>query len=307
MLNNIGIRPAAQGVLGFPQTAVPGGLVYADTPVLYVDSAAVNASDGNSGLDPSAPLATLAGAVAAAAVDSVIYVSPTHAETITGVGALTIGKAGLSIIGIGNGSRRPTIKIGGTTTTIAVTAAGVTFRNLRLTADIDEVVKIFNITGAYCALEDLEYFETASNKNLISFALIAAADCAVRRCRFFQANAPAANGKWLELVGADRVELSDNLVLITTTSNAASNAIGGTTTASINVLIVRNNIVQLGGTATVPIALLTNTTGLVAYNNVASLKTAIAGSIALASAYGAQNFAAHVVNKNGLLEPVVDA
>jgi hypothetical protein len=81
----------------------------------------------------------------------------------------------------------------------------------------------------------------------------------------------------------------------------------GVTTASLDVDIHDNRFITTNSTGAVPISLLAGTTGFLANNFVASAKTAIAGSIALASCYGANNYAAHVVNKNGLLEPVVDA
>jgi hypothetical protein len=52
--------------------------------------------------------------------------------------------------------------------------------------------------------------------------------------------------------------------------------------------------------------MLSASTGYALRNYVASGKTNVAGSIALASLYGAENMACNTVNTNGYLDPVAD-
>src|SRR4029077_5305854 len=125
-------------------------------------------------------------------------------------------------------------------------------------------------------------------------------------CTCHQSTASAANSLWISLVGADRAKILNNKFFLTTTNSASSSVIQSVTTAPVNILIQGNTIVHLGGTAVVPINLMTATSGFVSNNTVASPKTAIAGSIACASCYASNNLAGHVVNTSGILEPVAD-
>src|SRR5688572_21131017 len=73
--------------------------------VIYVDS--VNGSSGGPGFSPDAAYATLAQALAAvtANTDSVVFLLPSHNEGI-GDAQITVNKAGVKIIGIGEGPAR---------------------------------------------------------------------------------------------------------------------------------------------------------------------------------------------------------
>ena len=62
----------------------------------------------------------------------VIYVLPGYTETVTA--AITINKAGVSIIGLGNGTLRPTITGNGTIDAVNITADNVTFDNFHFAA-----------------------------------------------------------------------------------------------------------------------------------------------------------------------------
>jgi hypothetical protein len=262
------------------------------------------------GQNPDSPFASISYALTKCtdSKNDVIYAMPGHAESIAAGATLACSVIGVTILGLGNGSNRPSISFAGTDSVIAVSAASVLIKNVRLLAGIDEVVKAISVTAAFCTLDAVDVSETTS-KQFIQFCLTSAAatDLVIQNCVHHQSTASASNAIWIQLIGADRAKILNNKIFITTTSNAASNVIESDTTAPVNILLADNIIVQLGGTATIPIKLVAGTSGFAVRNTVASQKTAIAGSIALASCYGANNYAGHVVNTNGLLEPVVDA
>lgn len=262
------------------------------------------------GSHPDRPCASIAYAMGlcTASKNDIIYAMPGHAEVIASGGSIAASKIGVSVIGLGNGSNRPSITFNGTDSVIAISAASVVFRNFRLLAGVDEVVKAISVTAAYAVLDAVDVSETTS-KQFIQFVLTSAlaTDLVIQNCVHHQSTAPAANSLWIQLIGADRAKILNNKIFITTTNSASSSVIESDTTAPVNILIQGNVIVQLGGTATIPITLVAGTSGFVDGNRVASAKTAIAGSIAIASCYAGLNYAAHVVNKSGLLEPVVDA
>jgi len=296
---------AAGDVAAHLNAALPYGTVY------YVCS--TNGRDGaGAGLTTELPFATIDFAIGqcTASKGDRIYVLPGHAESISGAAAIAADIAGISIIGLGNKANRPTITLHTTATTIAVSAANVLFKNIRIKTDVDAVVKCFNITASGCTLDTVDFVETASCAAL-QFVLTSAAatDLVIQNCRWIQtATAATATSEWIKLIGADRAKIVNNFANIKgyATANPANGIIVGGTTASVDLEIVGNRLISTNSTGAVPLSLYSGSTGFVADNYVASAKTAVAGSIALASAYGAQNFAAHTANKSGLLDPVVD-
>lgn len=278
---------------------------------IYVDS--VTGSNSYNGLTPGQPVATIDYAIGlcTAAKGDRILVFPGHAESISGAAAIAADVSGVSIIGLGNKANRPTITLHTTATTIAVSAANVTFNNIRIKTDVDAVVKCFNITAAGCTLDTVDFIETASCAAL-QFVLTSAAatDLVIQNCRWIQtATAATALSEWIKLIGADRAKIHGNFANIKgyATANPANGIIVGGTTASVDLDIVGNRLISTNSTGAIPLSLYSGSTGFVAENYVASAKTAIAGQIALASAYGAENYANNTVNTNGLLDPVVDS
>lgn len=105
---------------------------------------------------------TLASAIAdsnvVAARGDVIYVLPGHTETLTSAAAIAISKSGLSIIGQGNGSARPTFTF---TTAVAasfdITAANVLIQNIRFVCGIDNQTAINNVSAADVTFDNCEW------------------------------------------------------------------------------------------------------------------------------------------------------
>jgi hypothetical protein len=127
--------------------------------VWYVSS--VTGSDtANTGATPSQPFATLGAARAAATAnnDDVILVGSGHAETIVGAAGVAMSKAGLTVIGLGTGSRRPTFTF---TTAVAasfdITAANLSFSNLVFTCGIDAQTAMININSADVTFDNCEF------------------------------------------------------------------------------------------------------------------------------------------------------
>lgn len=164
--------------------------------IFFVDSshAAAANSDGG-GRSPDAPLATIDYAIGLCTANKgdVIYVMPGHAEAIAAAAGIDADVAGISIIGLGKGSLKPTITMGtATTATFRINAANVTVRNLRFVNDIDSLVKVINVNESYATIEDCD-FVTSSTKEALSFINLATTFdyLAVRRCRFEQPTDPA--------------------------------------------------------------------------------------------------------------------
>lgn len=111
-----------------------------------------NGSDGNEGT-ADMPFATLAFAISKCVADQgdVIIILSGHAENVASAAAIAANIAGITIIGEGNGSDRPTFTfITSTAATFTITAANVTITNIVGVCGIDVLVSPFVISAAGC-------------------------------------------------------------------------------------------------------------------------------------------------------------
>ena len=165
--------------------------------IFFVSS--VTGSSANDGNTPDTAKATIAQAVAlcTASKGDVIYVAPDHAETIATAGGIDLNVAGITVIGLGRGTNRPTIGVGtATTATFKVSAANVTVRNMRFRAvTAQNLVKMIDVAESGATFEDC-WFQGASTATFLvnSFINLTTTkdDFIFRRCQFFQGTDPAA-------------------------------------------------------------------------------------------------------------------
>ena len=132
----------------------------------YVDS--VTGSAGSSGLTPDDAVTTITLAIAKCTENKgdTVIVLPNHAETITGVGGLTVDKAGITIQGLGNYNQRPRLLMdGGTTVTCAVPAADVTIRNIEFAAGHLLVATGIDTTAPGATYENLAFTDNTTAEN----------------------------------------------------------------------------------------------------------------------------------------------
>jgi hypothetical protein len=156
----------------------------------FVDSQTGNAA--YNGSDPSQPLATIAQALAKCTANKgdVIIVMPGHTSTVPGASGLNINVAGVTIIGLGSGSLRPTITLNtAATATIAISAANVTIKNVIVTANFADIAVAIVTSAKNIRLEAVDFLETATNMNFLS-------------CIATSATANASDG--LQVVGCHR-------------------------------------------------------------------------------------------------------
>jgi hypothetical protein len=275
----------------------------------FVSSGTGSDSSGY-GKSPDTPVATIDYAIglATASKGDLILVMPGHAETLSSAGAITADKIGLTIRGLGQGSNRPTLSFANTAATFAISAAGTTVQNIRVTSTVDEMVKMFHVTGAYCTIDDVEHFETSSCQTLQFLLTTNAADyLTVKNCFHYQMTAAAATQKWIELVGTDCTRIIDNTFYLTLRNETASHTISGST-AVVNCEIGRNVFLQLGGvTQNTVVNLVTTSTGFIHDNRAYSSTGVSTASAFTGDACGfAENYWADTAAASGLLAPGVD-
>jgi hypothetical protein len=133
--------PNGMTSFGMPLVGMSTGNVY------FVDD---SGSNDNVGTDSDHPFAGINYAVGrcTASKGDVIFVMPGHSEAITAVDAIDIDVAGVSIIGLGNGTDQPRIDYTLAAGEVIIGAASVLIQNINFHANVPEVLKGIDIEAA---------------------------------------------------------------------------------------------------------------------------------------------------------------
>ena len=147
------------------------------------------------GLHPDRPFATVDFAIGqcTATQGDVIYVMPGYTETITAAAGWAVDVAGISIIGLGHGTAKPTITLGtATTADVNVSATNVVIKNFRFVTSIDNLVNFLDLDAANCLVEDCDFVGDSSAQALGFINLATTVDdFIIRGCTFSQDTDPA--------------------------------------------------------------------------------------------------------------------
>lgn len=99
-------------------------------------------------------------------VGDVIYVCQGHAETVSTATALAFNKAGITIVGLGNGQTRPKFTLDtATTATIAVSAANMVLENCIVSANFADIVAAFTLSATNFKVRRCRIQATATDMN----------------------------------------------------------------------------------------------------------------------------------------------
>lgn len=130
----------------------PGAKVYyVNSSTSGLPEGAIGGSNGNSGISPLEPFSTIDYAVGRCTANrgDVICVLPGHIETVSAAAGLDLDVAGITLIGFGSGSLRPTINF---TTVVGadmdVDAANITMVNFLFTGGFDALTGPIDINAA---------------------------------------------------------------------------------------------------------------------------------------------------------------
>ena len=309
--------PSPQATIAIATSAIAGSIAPLTTTgrIFYVDSTHSNASDktyttGGYGLNPNYPFATLDFAIGQCTANKgdIIILAPGHAESIATAGGVTCDVAGITIIGQGNGSNRPTFSFSATDSTLLVSAANVTIRNIVTIPSIDEVVSAINVTAAGCTLDAVDV-RTVSSKQFIQWLLTSAAadNLTIKNCCHWQPVAANSAQVWIELVAGANAMIVDNDIDILANASASSICIRAST-ASTNTRISRNLICYRGASVVSVISLITTSTGFINDNRIGMTSTSgtIDNIITGDTAFKFNNLVMDVAGTaSGLLAPAV--
>lgn len=157
--------------------------------VFYVDSGHAGAADTTSnGTSWESPCATVDYAIGlcTAGQYDIIYVASRHAETIDPtVGTdllLVLDVIGVTIVGLGKGSNRPTFTLGATAAIIDVNAASCTIKNCIFIVGDFNVTTMIDVDGADFTLEDCLLTMTITSYEAVDGIDLGAANAVVKNC-----------------------------------------------------------------------------------------------------------------------------
>ena len=274
---------------------------------------------GNTGKDKTKPLATIAQALLKCMANKgdVIVCMPGHAETITAAGGITINVAGVQIIGLGEGSLRPTITYTTAATgTLLMTAANCKLKNFILRANFADVAGAIVVSGTDCSIEDCLFSEAAINMNFLTCVKTGAVANGADGLKIIRNERISIDAAALAFVSI--LEATNRLVIADNFDNQSSAAdighfiiLGAFTVLGARIV---KNVLNLNGdnsAQTVGVFMTgssTNCTGIVAYNLVNNLDatTEIFDTATLDFGHFV-NYMTGAIAKSGYLLPAADA
>lgn len=158
----------------------------------YVSS--VTGSSSGPGWTPHNAFATIDQAISACKANNgdVVMVLPTHVETITAASGIDLDVAGVTVIGLGQGTERPTVTLGtATTASVDFSAANCTIRNIRFVCNVDSLATFIEGGAGNATIEDCDFIGQSTKEALCGILVPTTFDdWTIRRCRFIQATDP---------------------------------------------------------------------------------------------------------------------
>lgn len=159
-------------VRGIPLAqAHPGQVFYVNNSTTIGAPQKVGGSDGNKGTI-QAPFGTIDYAIGrcVAGRGDIIYVMPGHAEEVTSATTIVADVAGVAVIGLGQGTSRPTLTFTtANTATIPVSAANVSFKNILFVGNFLSIAAAITVGAApWFDCEGCEFKDTSAILGFLS-------------------------------------------------------------------------------------------------------------------------------------------
>lgn len=278
--------PNGFGIKGVVIRGVPVDIPHSGQ-IFYVNNSSVLAAGGIGGSNGNdgtyqRPFSTITYAITkcTASRGDIIYVMPGYTETISAASGLAISKAGVSVIGLGTGSLRPTLSLSATGSTVAMSAANTTLHNFIFSSTIDDCVVGIITSATNVTVSNCRFEQSAADKNFLS-------------C--IETSAVANESDGLHVIGNERYEIDAAALAFLSILEATDDlvmsdnrmTVGATTTGigyglilgafiTLNALITRNTLTITSSTTGFTVGLLitgsgTTCTGVVSHNLVGSL------------------------------------
>jgi hypothetical protein len=240
--NNVTIR-------GVPITQSHPGQVYWVSNATPTLPGQIGGSNGNPGTF-NAPFSTLEYAITSCTANrgDIIFIKPGHAETISSATALAFDVAGIAIVGLGAGTKRPTFTLGtAATTTIAVSADNVSISNCRFIGNFLSITACFTVAAAaYFTIDNCSFTDTSAILGFLSAVkttvstnsdFLQVSNCFIKSDATTKAVAPI-----VVLNTMTGLTLTDNVVIQTVAQNNVSQFLSHAALVMTAALITGNKI-----------------------------------------------------------------
>lgn len=303
-------------VRGLPiQIAQPGQVFWVNGSSVLADDGVLG-SDGNRGTYQK-PFATIDYAIGQCTANrgDVIMVMPGHTETISAAGSIAADVAGVAIVGLGSGSKRPTLSFTAAAASITVSAANVTFKNILFSAAFADVAEVFTPSAKNLALEDCEFVDSAADLNFLSIADTGTTDnecdgLSLVRCKWVTVDTAALTALSID-ADLDGLVVEDCYMNVgVNTNDLPIVAIVATGKDLTNLSIKGNNFIRLNDAN--PLILTADTTtantGVIQDNTVRHLDVAAELLVTAGTNISfSNNLCSAAVDKSGYLIPAADS
>lgn len=243
----MGMTHFPSGVSSFGVPIMGPGIPTTTGQYVFVSSAV--GSDDNDGLKAT-PYATFAKALDKCTADQmdVIILMPGHSEDIAGAAGIAADVAGVTTVGIGQGSLRPKFTFSNAASTFTITAEDQTFINIEWEAAVADVVMGLDISGVDDLTFDGCWFTeatTALNFVIVMDLATGADNITINRCRFIGAD--ASNDHFIRAINTDGFYVYDSLFYMNVAQTAAVGLIEATGATGVltNVEIKNTNFRSL--------------------------------------------------------------
>lgn len=249
---------------------------------------------------------TLAAAIADANVvasrGDFLFVLPGHTETMTSASSLSLSKAGLTIVGLGAGSLRPTVSF--TTATAAdfnLDAANITIENFIFDmTGIDAVAAGIDVNAAYATFRKCLFINASASAQatIVIDATASTDELVVEDCEFY-GTSDAGTTTAIDIVGGNRHKIRRCTFI--GAYSAGVGAIRHATTASLGMVIEDNHINNLTASSTKAMVFAASATGVIRRNSMQILSGTAPITGAAMSWVGANYYAATIATAGTLI------
>jgi len=234
----------------------------------------------------------------------VIIVAAGHTEAIVAAAGIDIDVANISIIGLGNGSDRPTISFTTVTTAdIDIDAENILIDNIYFDlTGIDELAAPIDVNAANFTIQNCEFLMSDADGQAVNAIITAAAahNMKVLNCKFLAPNAGAAEA--INLTGATNgVEIRNCFIAGDFTVAPIHNPTGNIATN----LLISDCVLKNDNTGELALELVSACTGFLVRNYYHT--DALATAVDPGSCFSFECYACHAADKNGVLTPAVDS
>lgn len=305
-------------VRGLPiNVAHPGKVYWLNNSGVFPEGG-VDPSDAGPGTYRK-PFNTITAAVAACTANrgDIVMAMPGHSEEITSSTALTLSTAGVLIVGLGEGTKRPLFTLStANTATINVTADNIGFVNCQFVANFLAIAACFTLTTAkYFSVTKCSFKDTSA---ILNFAKIvntaatanAADGLTIEDCKIVSSHATNAFSVFAAVGNIDRIVVKNNYIKSVTTNAAAAICPISTTKVVTNAEIVGNSINTVGAAGTTTGILITTDTstnsGLIANNYIQNLDATTPILVTASSGFiFMENYYQSAADKSGAILPAI--